>query len=151
MEFPRHSVMWGSTNSDRYLHDETGARRFLPIRCTNIDIVALERDRDQLWAEAKHLMQAGEPWWFEDEVVKAAAEEEQRARFATDPWEAKVIKLVEHSAADGTSIDDVLHALGIPDGRKSQVHANRIARIFKKLGLNRYQKRSGKDRDWRYR
>lgn len=47
----RRGVLIGTTNEDDFLHDDTGERRWLPFMVGMIDTAAIERDRDQLWAE----------------------------------------------------------------------------------------------------
>ncbi|BAK66424.1 conserved hypothetical protein [Sphingobium sp. SYK-6] len=55
-DFPRSSILVGTTNDREYLKDSTGGRRFMPVECAgrSIDISSLSANVDQIWAEARH-------------------------------------------------------------------------------------------------
>ena len=78
IEQPRCCIFVGTTNASVYLKDETGARRYLPIRCGTIDLAAIKRDRDQLWAEAVQQYRNGTPWWLVDTSVIETARRSRR-------------------------------------------------------------------------
>lgn len=52
---PRRIVFVGTTNADEFLADETGNRRWLPVRVGRVRVEAIREDRLQLWAEAREL------------------------------------------------------------------------------------------------
>lgn len=91
---PRRCVFAGTTNKTDWQRDETGGRRFWPIKVGQLDLAGLERDRDQLWAEAVLLYQAGVTWWLDGEVAEAALQEASQ-RHPEDPWHSDIARIVE--------------------------------------------------------
>jgi len=134
-----------------YLKDSTGGRRFWPVRCGVIDLEALVRDRDQLWAEAFIRFRGGAPWWLETVELHALAVAEQDARLEVDAWTEKVSEWL--SGRQDVSVGEVLvSALGIPLETWSQTSQNRIAKILAYNGFERYRPcKKGQSRTPRYR
>jgi predicted P-loop ATPase len=150
IESPRACVFWGTTNIDAYLKDETGGRRFWPIKAGRINITALAAGRDQLWAEADRLYKAGAAWWIVNPEAQRIAAGEQTARYQGDPWDDLIASYLETVADVSVAeiLSDVVH-MGID--RWSQADMNRVVRCLKSRGLVRTQVRTGDKRAWRYR
>lgn len=84
---PRQCVFGGSINLAKYLKDETGGRRFWPAKCGHMNLDALRRDRNLLWAEASARYEKSESWWLDTPELVADAAVEQEERLQSDPWE----------------------------------------------------------------
>jgi hypothetical protein len=95
MNVPRSNIFAGSVNNTSFLEDETGARRFWPVTCGEIDIPALKRDRDQLWAEAVHRYRAGEPWWINSDALSAIVEGVQEDHYSPGIWDEIILPWTE--------------------------------------------------------
>lgn len=143
---PRQCVFIGSTNKETYLRDETGGRRFWPIKVGKIDIDSLIDDRDQLFAEAVHAYHEGEPWWPDRDFEKQHIAPEQAARYEADEaWEAAIGEYLVTTSR--TTIGDVAReALHSETQRVGTAEQRRIAAAMERLGWKR-ERADGKT-DW---
>jgi predicted P-loop ATPase len=135
-ERPRTCIIFGTTNSSKYLgNDGNGHRRIWPIPTGKIDLNGLRANVDQLWAEA----------WFRDLSDKEeislhaalwkTATAEQDARVQHDAWEEKIDSWLTQNMVQETSIFRIATgALEIPAGRISKSDQTRIGHCLTSLG-----------------
>lgn len=148
---PRSCVFAGSTNDATYLRDSTGNRRYWPVACTQIDVDAVARDREQLWAEARELYLSGVAWWpiTADELAAARAAADRRAE--TDAWEPLIARyLATHLSLEPTVGEVLSDAIGVERERWDRPAQMRVSTILQRLGYRRKQVREGAGRAWRY-
>lgn len=95
---PRQIIFWGTSNDHDFLRDRTGNRRFWPVPVTGR---GAHRPWDltpetvgQVWAEAKHLFEAGERLVLSVEEERLAAEA-QLAHTETNDLDGMVLEYLD--------------------------------------------------------
>jgi predicted P-loop ATPase len=141
----RRGVFAGTTNADNYLADDTGGRRFWPVRCGKIDLQWLTDTRDQLFAEAVADFKAGRKWWY---MPRKITERMQADRLPEDPWVDTVRQYIA-TRTEVTPGDLLSVALGIPVGNQTRAFQTRLGIVMKSFsGWGKRQNHRG-ERLWR--
>jgi predicted P-loop ATPase len=144
----RQCVFIGTTNKAAYLRDETGGRRFWPVKvAAALDVAGLARDRDQLFAEAVALYKRGEKWWptreFEAEHIRA----EQEARYEADAWEQAIVEWLG-TKERVTVLEVARGALSIETAKIGTADQRRISAALERLGWTRGPRGNSGERFW---
>lgn len=142
--FPRRLMFWGTSNEDEILADSTGERRWLPIRVEReVDVDAIERDRDQLWAEGLARWRKSGITWREAE--KLARSEHGKFK-VTDPWMERIERWLHEEdlagvspwSGNGFKLEVVaVEVLGLSYAGLGKREEMRIGKILRELGLTR--------------
>jgi hypothetical protein len=148
--YPRRLVFHGTTNDENFLKPHMGERRWLPVRILRpVDISKIERDRLQLWAEARdHYLVDGIAW----QKVSALAEAERGAFKDEDVWLVRIGRWLDEPIGDDGVItprtcgelrtEDVARdCLGIEARNLKRGDEMRIAEVLRALGMVGTQKR----------
>lgn len=96
-DHPRQCVFFGTTNSTAFLRDDTGNRRFWPVRLGETTPLLTVWDDlteeivTQLWAEARYRYKEGEPLTLPHSLAAAALE--QQEQFTDDDPRAGQVQL----------------------------------------------------------
>jgi hypothetical protein len=170
-DIPRQNVFAASTNDQQPFVDSTGNRRFWPVRCAQLDVEGIRRDRDQLWAEAYHRFKQGEVWWLDTEELNLLAAEEQKERYEEGVLDNIILAWVEdprqredwsngiavpitpwHGSEPGkvTILDVLIHAIGKAPDRLVQADYKQVARCLTHHSWKLVQERGGPNRGKRF-
>ena len=143
---PRQCVFIGTTNQELYLKDETGGRRFWPVKCGHIDLDGLKRDRDQLLAEAHVRFGESWHWWPAREFESKFIKPEQARRHEFDEWQNIFVKNI-NAVIDrkNTTIAEIYqNALAVGINRlPNNAEAQRISKFLKTMGATSRRTKNG--------
>ena len=159
-------VFVGTTNQPKFLSDDTGHRRWLPVEVAGHPspqavagaAAAVAAVRDQLWAEAAAIFQTSGIAWADAEHLAKP----EHARFeAVEPWEQAIARWLADDALDGMprgaapfSTEDVLAgAVGIELKQITDAHRKRVAAVLRRMGCadKREQFNGARSTFWRRR
>lgn len=144
-DFPRQNVFAASTNKHDWLTDDTGGRRFWPVRVGTLNVEGLAAARDQLWAEALHRFMSGEATYLTDDLERTASEH-QLDRQEKDIWTDTIEKWIQNplprqAGADIRSergkifVNDVLsQCMDIEEKSAGNPQRGRICRVLRLAG-----------------
>jgi predicted P-loop ATPase len=139
---PRQCVFIGTTNKETYLRDETGGRRFWPLKAGVIDTAALAGERNQLFAEAVVRYRAGAPWWPDKDFEQQHMVPQQAARYEGDVWAEPILRFL--AVRQLTTVWEIARqALFIESAKISKSDQLRISAVLEENGWARQVSASG--------
>jgi hypothetical protein len=102
--YKRRNIFAGTTNESQYLVDPTGNRRFLPIKVRGLNKDALEKDVNQLLAEALVMYSNGVSWENHDNELEYIINKSQNERRERDDYLEDLLTDYINYNIDPTSI-----------------------------------------------
>lgn len=139
-DYPRQCVIAGTTNSEGFLSDPTGNRRFWIVRVRTIDLVKLQGVVDQIWAEAAAREAAGESIRLPKELWEAA-EIEQERHTLDEPWLDAIADALAPYEMAKIKPAMLFRIVDVPVDRQTGNMGNVMAKIMSQLGWKRTQRR----------
>lgn len=165
-EYPRQVVFIGTTNESHYLTDQTGNRRFWPVKITRpVDLDWVSDNLDQLLAEALTRYEAGDRFHPTFEEQRDLFDQQQAKRTVEDSYESEIRCLlydedqkvphggINWSTMNEVSLKQLMEAMNISVDKRTNVVAKAVSSVMTRLGwpLERASGRGGVARPWVYR
>jgi predicted P-loop ATPase len=104
----------------------------------------LQRDRDQLWAEAVVLFHRGEPWHLTDAAIIQAQADEMELRVTEDVWTDPILALLDKQGQ--ITAAEALREVNVTPDRRRTAESKRIAAILTKAGCTQQRLTSASGR-----
>lgn len=142
-QFRRRTSFFASVNESKFLNDDTGNRRFLPLRVLSTNPVH-GVDLDQIWAEVYQLYINGAEWWPNEALLTMLVERHEEHTAINNIEDAvSIVFDLSEKPIYGTVLTctEILTSAGRSQPTKSDV--NQIASILKKSGFI-YKRHLGK-------
>lgn len=168
---PRRFIALGTTNDDEFLDDETGNRRWLPVRVgvtKAVDVDLLRRDRAQLWAEGAARFLIGGVDWEAAQRLAVAEHDQYRLDDALESdlatWLARPCAAdAEHGGLNGVQSDaalvangaapftlrDALIGVGTDPRTANRAMQLRVGKALRALGYEKRMQRDPNGNGWR--
>jgi predicted P-loop ATPase len=145
----RQTVFAATTNFSEYHKDPTGNRRFWSVRCGNINLEGLRKDRDQILAQAVWEVQNGYRSWPTRDEERDLIVPEQQMREIVDPWAEAIAEWVDEGIQftkdQFTSAQLLEGAIGMElsriDGQRSAT--TRTGTIMMRMGWKKIRASTG--------
>lgn len=152
--FPRRLIFIGTTNKDQFLADDTGNRRWLPVRVGQVDPRQVAALAPMLWAEAAVRFRANGVEWQDAQRLSQAMHDE----FAfQDEWGEKVTNWLLNPLFDGDKTGAMLlthevlqGAIGLDVKNIKRVDEMRMGSVLRKLGYERKRVAVNGEQMWRF-
>ena len=142
-EHPHLASFVASVNGNDFLTDPTGSRRFLPFEVLSIDIERVKAiSMDNVYAEAKALLNMGFHYWFDDDEIAELYRESEDFQVQTAEMEL-LLRCFEKPTEDESyslmTTTEILTYLGIYTHQP--LVAKRMGEALKKAGYIKVSKR----------
>jgi hypothetical protein len=122
LKCPRRFILTGTTNNGSFLTDQTGSRRYwiVPVN-GKIDLPALEKEVDGIWAAAVDAYNNGEQWWLTEEEAKML--EQSNASYTYEhPWYQTIKDYLNRHRIDEYILPEKIAAIPVLDISRREIN-----------------------------
>lgn len=131
LKYPRRTAYMASVNKPEFLVDESGNRRFWPIRVTGADHTH-NVNMYQVWAQAKAALSAGESWYLSKEQNDIVTKRNREFRQRSEVVDLLNVCVQAGPETQHLNITEVLRKVGIFTPHKGQL--NEVANWLREEG-----------------
>jgi len=139
VRYGRRCLFFGTSNTDEILDDDTGERRWLPMRVGQVDVAAVVAERDQLWAEGAYLFKRYGVMW---QGAYSLAKAEHAGFKVVEAWHEQIVTWLSDTDFDGAPrgdapfqtndvFDSCLHLRSV---EKTKPAAAKVRKVLTALG-----------------